>query len=48
VLYNERITRGPIYSFIKAVANKWPNRYEWHLSHFFPLDELSFRLRVVK
>jgi predicted SAM-dependent methyltransferase len=48
VVFNETITRGFIYSFIKRVANKWPTRYEQHLSHYFPLDELSFYLKVLK
>lgn len=48
ILFNERIKRGPLYSLVKAVANRWPTRYETHLSHFFPLDELTFHLRVLK
>jgi SAM-dependent methyltransferase len=48
VVFNENIKRGLVYSLIKAVANRWPQRYEWHLSHLFPLDELTFYLRTIK
>lgn len=48
VTFNERIARGPLATIVKAVANRWPTRYEQHLSHLFPLDELTFRLRVIK
>lgn len=48
VVFNETIGRGPVYTLIKTVANKWPTRYEQHLSHYFPLDELSFYLRILK
>ncbi len=48
IVFNETIKRGLVYSLVKAVANKWPVRYEQHLSHFFPLDELSFYLKVLK
>jgi SAM-dependent methyltransferase len=27
------------------LANKYPNRYEAYLSHFYPLDELTFYLK---
>jgi SAM-dependent methyltransferase len=48
IVFNETIKRGPVYSIIKAIANRWPHRYESHLSHLFPLDELTFYLRTIK
>jgi SAM-dependent methyltransferase len=48
VVFNETITRGWVYSLVKAVANRWPQRYEQHLSHLLPLDELTFYMRVLK
>ena len=52
IRFNEKITeRGPLKPlriFLKALANRWPARYEAYLSHLFPLDELTFYLRTVK
>ena len=48
VIFNERIRRGPLRSLAKWIANLWPTRYEDHLSHWLPLDELTFHLRVLK
>lgn len=48
VVFNERITRGPIRGLVKIIANLWPVRYEDWISHIVPLDELTFRLRVLK
>ncbi|UPT74515.1 MAG: class I SAM-dependent methyltransferase [Elusimicrobiota bacterium] len=48
IRFNERINRGPIRTLTKWLANRWPERYEDSLSHLIPLDELTFRLRVLK
>lgn len=48
MVFNETIKRSIIFSFIKAVANFVPQKYEIYMSHFFPLDDLSFYLRTVK
>ena len=48
VVFNETIRRGLVYSAIKALANRWPTRYEQHLGHWFPLDELTFYLKTLK
>jgi hypothetical protein len=48
IAFNERISRGPVRSLAKMIANRWPVRYEDLLSHLIPLDELTFRLRVIK
>jgi len=28
-----------------AIANRWPRRYEYYLSHLFPLDDITYYLR---
>ena len=33
---------------IVKIANKWPLKYERYLSHFIPLDEISFFYVVYK
>lgn len=48
VVFNETIHRGWITALVKSVANKWPWRYEKYLSHLYPLDDLTFYLRVLK
>lgn len=52
IAFNEKINdRGLLKLlrvFLKACANRWPNRYEAYLGHLFPLDELTFYLRTVK
>lgn len=52
LVFNEKIadkgTLGCFRRLIKSVANRHPLGYETHLSHFFPLDELTFYLRVIK
>lgn len=48
VRFNERISRGPLRTLARCLANRWPVRYEDLLSHLVPLDELTFRLRALK
>ena len=48
IAFNERVKRGVLTAAVKGVANKWPMRYETYLRHLYPLDELSYHLRVVK
>lgn len=48
VVFNETIRRGVITAAVKAIANAWPHRYERFLGHLYPLDELTFYLRVIK
>ena len=48
VVFNETIDRGLIYTLVKKLANRWPDRYERLLSHWFPLDELTYYLRTIK
>ena len=45
LVFNETISGKPI---LRWIGNRWPLRYEVHLSHLAPLDDLTFYLRVVK
>lgn len=52
IVFNEDfIYRGVIGWFanrIKNIANRYPLGYENYISHIFPLDELSFYIKVIK
>lgn len=48
IVFNETIRCGLLKSTVRALANRWPRAYERFISHLFPLDDLSFYLRVVK
>lgn len=48
IIFNENIQRGWFMSLIKVVANRWPDAYERNLATLFPLDDLSYYLRVIK
>jgi len=48
VSFNERFPRRGIRAVVARFANKRPTAYEERLSSLLPLDELTFRLRVMK
>lgn len=48
VVFNETIPCGLIKKIVKSVANNWPQGYEFHLSHFYPLDDITYYLRALK
>ena len=52
IIFNEDLGRGNFKDILKELFIKWCNRnpyyYEVHLSHFFPLDQLSFYLETIK
>jgi len=52
IVFNERIKEkgffGVIKRIVKKIANRSPQKYEDHISHFMPLDELTFYMKVVK
>ena len=48
VTFNERFSQRGLRARVTARANRRPAAYEARLSHLFPLDELTFRLRVLK
>jgi SAM-dependent methyltransferase len=50
VIFNETLPTSPkhlIKKLVVIIANKWPNRYETYLSHFFPLDDITYYLRKI-
>ena len=30
-----------------SIANRWPRRYEYYLSHLFPLDDITYYLKRI-
>jgi hypothetical protein len=48
VKFNERFPQRGLRARVTALANRRPGAYEGRLSHLFPLDELTRRLRVLK
>jgi len=46
--FNERFPVRGLRARVASFANKRPLAYEERLSSLFPLDELTFRLRVIK
>jgi len=45
---NERWPSPGLRGVVRWVANMWPFFYDYRISHLFPLDEISFRLRPIK
>jgi hypothetical protein len=48
VTFNERFPATGVRGLLARAANRWPERYEQHVSSVLPLDELTFILRVIK
>ena len=48
VIFNERFPSTGVRGLLARAANRWPEGYEQHVSSIFPLDELTFMLRVIK
>ena len=44
-VFNETLKNRWLKKLIVKIANRWPNRYEYYLSHLFPLDDISYYLR---
>jgi len=45
IVFNETLTHRWVKTIFIALANKWPHRYEYYLSHLFPLDDISYYLK---
>lgn len=45
IVFNETLENGFLKNIICKFANRFPNFYEFHLSHFYPLDDISFYLK---
>ena len=52
IVFHENFHNTGFKGFLKRLflhfSNKYPLFYEHHLSHFFPLDELTFYLKTIK
>jgi hypothetical protein len=48
VTFNERFASSGPRAWLARFANRWPARYEAYLAPAMPLDELTFKLRVIK
>lgn len=48
VFFNEKLKNSFFKSMVIFLANKWPLIYETHLSHLYPLDDLTFYLVNLK
>jgi len=47
LVFNETLQNRWTKRLMLQLANRWPSRYEYYLSHLYPLDDLSFYLRKV-
>jgi len=45
IVFNETLQNRWSKKLVIKLANKYPNRYETYLSHFYPLDDLTFYLK---
>lgn len=45
IVFNETLSNRWTKKIVLMVANRWPSRYEYYLSHLYPLDDISFYLR---
>lgn len=45
VVFNETLVNRWTKKLVLKLANRWPSRYEYYFSHFYPLDDISFYLR---
>ncbi len=48
IVFNETLDSGRIKKIVIKLANRWPERYEFYLSHLFPLDDITYYLRAIK
>ena len=48
VTFNERFPTRGVRGLLARAATRWPERYEQHVAPLLPLDELTFKLRVIK
>lgn len=47
VVFNETLPSGWAKRMVIKLANKWPHRYEYYLSHLIPLDDITYYLRKI-
>ncbi len=44
VIFNETLSNRITKKLMVKLANKFPNKYEYYLSHLYPLDDISYIL----
>ena len=44
IVFNEGLNNGYLKRLIVKIANRWPGYYDLYISHWFPLDQISFQL----
>ena len=47
IVFNETLSDRWTKNIVKKIANRWPWRYEYYMSHLYPLDDITFYLRRV-
>ena len=47
IAFNETLPGSLFKRILKAIANRWPDRYENYLSHLLPLDDITYYLRRI-
>lgn len=45
IVFNETLQNRWTKKIVIMFANKYPNRYETYLSHFYPLDDITYYLK---
>ena len=47
ITFNEGLSKRWLTRFVTVIANKYPRKYELYLSHFYPLDRITYRLKKI-
>lgn len=45
IAFNEGLPKRWLTRLVTAFANRYPRKYELYLSHWYPLDLITYRLR---
>ena len=45
IVFNETYVNRWTKKIVLMLANRWPVKYEYYFSHFYPLDDISYYLR---
>lgn len=45
IVFNEMLQNRWTKRLVMLLANKYPNRYEYYVSHFYPLDDITYYLK---
>ena len=47
IVFNETLENRWFQKIMISIANRWPRRYEYYLSHLFPLDDITYYLKRI-